>query len=233
MWAYSSKSQGGPPSVPELALKTLGPSAPSSDSQYPVFANAPLYLRESLVFPYTYGMVFQDAIFKADGQAAFAEVFEKAPVSTQQILHPDKYLHPVTPASPAPPAPPRPKEYRELAAGNVGEFDHSILLRQYLGPGEAEKIVGHWKGGSYRLLERKRDRDSHLLCYAVEWDSAEVAQAYFEQYEKVLRGKWKIMEVRTRASDKLTGTGDYGGFVVRREGNRVTSLEGLAPDAVN
>ena len=35
--------------------------------QYPVFDNAPLYLRLTLVFPYTKGMLFQNAVFDRDG----------------------------------------------------------------------------------------------------------------------------------------------------------------------
>ena len=60
--------------------------------QYPVFENAPLYERVTLIFPYTKGMLFQNAVFERDGQESFEEVFRKPPVSTQQILHPEKYF---------------------------------------------------------------------------------------------------------------------------------------------
>ena len=64
----------------------------SSGGQYPVFENEPLYLRITLVFPYTNGMLFQNAVTERDAKEAFGEVFENAPVSTQQVLHPDKYF---------------------------------------------------------------------------------------------------------------------------------------------
>ena len=50
--------------------------------QYPVFDNSPLYLRLSLVFPYTKGMLFQNALYQRDSQYGFAEVFLKLLVST-------------------------------------------------------------------------------------------------------------------------------------------------------
>ena len=68
--------------------------------QYPVFDNSPLYLRQTLVFPYTKGMLFQHALLERDGQKAFPEVFLKPPVSTQQIMHPDKYFAGVKPTEP-------------------------------------------------------------------------------------------------------------------------------------
>src|SRR5690348_247761 len=73
--------------------------------QYPVFESAPLYERVTLIFPYTKGMLFQNAAFERDGQDAFAEVFRKPPVSTQQILHPEKYFAGTKPTEPPLPDP--------------------------------------------------------------------------------------------------------------------------------
>lgn len=234
MWAYTSKVGGGPAEVPDMALRLLGSAPQASDAQYPVFAKAPLYMRESLIFPYTRGLLFQNAIFKRDGKASFDEVFKKPPASTQQILHPEKYIDDVAPEEPKTPQPPRHRKYRELAEGNVGEFDHAVLLRQYgQSPEKAAEIASHWRGGSYRLLESKKNVNEHLLCYAVEWDTPESARTYFNLYEKVLRGKWKKIEVRTHTANELAGTGDDGNFVVRLEGSTVSSLEGLTDDEVN
>lgn len=63
-----------------------------ASGQYPVFSRAPLYLRETLMFPYRDGLLFQQAVIEKLGMAGFAEVFRKPPVSTQQILHPEKYF---------------------------------------------------------------------------------------------------------------------------------------------
>ena len=68
-------------------------SMESGSGEYPVFDGSPLYLRRTLVFPYTQGMLFQHAVTEKIGEAGFAEVFRRAPVSTQQILHPEKYAN--------------------------------------------------------------------------------------------------------------------------------------------
>src|ERR1035441_6961178 len=73
-------------------LAMMSGAADGAAGQYPVFDKSPLYLRQSLVFPYTKGMLFQHAVFERDGQNGFGEVFPKPPASTQQILHPEKYF---------------------------------------------------------------------------------------------------------------------------------------------
>ena len=57
-----------------------------------MFTQAPLYIRESLTFPYTEGMRFQDAVYRELGPAAFERVFRDPPRSTQHIMHPETYL---------------------------------------------------------------------------------------------------------------------------------------------
>lgn len=198
--------------------------ATESAGQYPVFEGAPLYLRETLLFPYTKGMLFQHAVVEKMGQAAFAEVFRRPPVSTQQVLHPDKYFSGTAPTSPELPGPVDKTAYRRLTDGFIGELDHAILLRQYVGKDQAEEIAPHWKGGRYELFEGKSDKKIRL-AYVSEWDDTSVARDYFRLYRQILQKKWKKMEIAAESETQITGSGDDGNFVVRLEGALVTSLE--------
>jgi hypothetical protein len=196
--------------------------------QYPVFDHAPLYLRTTLVFPYTKGMLFQNALFDRDGQQGFAEVFLKPPVSTQQILHPEKYFSGVKPTRPDLPQPHLPKGYKSLVGGSLGELEHAIMLEQYSGQARAAEVAPHWRGCAFDLLENKKAGRSVLL-YAVEWDSVDAARQYFAAYRAQLSKKWKQMTVATETADAVTGTGDDGRFELRLKGAIVTSMEGLPP----
>jgi hypothetical protein len=196
--------------------------------QYPVFDHAPLYLRTTLVFPYTKGMLFQNALFDRDGQQGFAEVFLKPPVSTQQILHPEKYFSGVKPTQPDLPQPHLPKGYKSLVGGSLGELEHAIMLEQYSGQARAAEVAPHWRGCAFDLLENKKAGRSVLL-YAVEWDSVDAARQYFAAYRVQLSKKWKQMTVATETADAVTGTGDDGRFELRLKGAIVTSMEGLPP----
>jgi len=213
---------------PELAATMAALTDSAGGSQFPVFDSAPLYLRQTLVFPYTQGMMFQERLMQRDGREAFLEPFRHPPVSTQQILHPDKYAAGVKPTSPALPDPHLPHGYKGLVGGTLGELEHQILLEQYAGKDAGRDIAPHWRGSAFELREDKKAGRTVLL-YAVEWDSEDIARRYFASYRQVLEKKWKHMSVAAETADSLTGTGDDGRFVVERKGAVVTSMEGLPP----
>lgn len=228
-WAYMSKRAGGKAEVPASMLAEQKQSTPSTE--FPIFSREPLYLRESLVFPYDEGMRFQEAVYRKFGVKAFDEVFKHPPLTTQQILHSQSYFsgqRPVNPQSPplAATLGKEVKRFRLLAEGSVGELDHSILLRQFIGDREGRAAASHWKGGSFRLLEHKQHKYP-VLSYISEWDSAESAKTYFELYQRVLRGKWKKIELATETATEIAGSGDSGRFQIRLAGKQVLALEGL------
>ena len=196
--------------------------------QYPVFEGAPLYLRRSLVFPYTAGMLFQNAVFQKDGTASFGEVFRRPPVSTQQIMHPEKYFENAKPSQPDVPDPKLGKAYKGLVGGSLGELEHQILLEQYAGKSRAGEIAPHWKGSEFELLENKK-ANRVVLLYASEWDSEETAAQFMGAYREVLGKKWKKITIATESATEITGVGDDGRFELRRNGALVTSVEGMEP----
>jgi hypothetical protein len=226
MAAYLSKLSGGPADVPDGVLQLMTNTMAGSAAQYPIFSKAPPYIRESLVFPYSDGMLFQNAVFKQLGREAFSEVFQRAPASTQQIIHPDRYLARSAPAVPDPPAVPAPREMRKLAEGSLGEFDLRVLLSQYTSKDEGEQASAHLAGGSYALFEYKHDK-LPVLAFASTWDSEESAAKYLELYHRVLEGKWKKPEIASQTSTEIAGHGDSGYFRAWREGASVYHLEGL------
>jgi len=227
MTAYLSKLSGGPADVPDAVLNLMTSTIEGSAGQYPVFSKAPPYIRDSLTFPYTDGMLFQNAVFKSLGRQAFSEVFQHPPASTQQILHPDRYLSHGTTTNPDPPAPPAPRDLRKLADGSLGEFDFRVLLSQYASKEEGELAATHLVGGSYALFEYKRDK-LPLLAFASTWDSEDAAAKYLSLYRRVLEGKWKKLEVASQTVTEIQGHGDTGYFRAWKDGASVYHLEGVA-----
>ena len=225
-WAYLSLRNGGRPEVPERMLEQLT-QVGAEGNDFPVFTTAPLYIRESLVFPYSEGMRFQDAVFRARGNDAFDDVFKRAPRSTQQILHPSLYLIGKTPeAVQAPVLPEHPAEFRVRLEGSLGEFDFSALLRQYLNARLGAEAASHLRGGAYRLYEHKHAKYP-VLAYRAVFDSAGAAQVYLALYREVLGKKWKKLTIDSTTEDRVTGTGDTGRFLLRLDGAVVESVEGL------
>ncbi len=172
-------------------------------------------------------MTFQQAVLMKDPQAGFGEVFLHAPVSTQQILHPDKYFDHLQPTDPALPVVPL-RGYKGLVGGELGELEQGIMLEQYVGKTRAADLTPHWRGCNFELQENKKAARVVLL-YSTEWDSDESAAQYFKAYRDVMRKKWKSMTIASEEPDALTGVGDDGRFELRRKGAIVTSVEGLEP----
>jgi len=230
-WAYLLRRSGRPAEVPATLLDQLANSAGASGDGFPVFSQAPLYIRESLTFPYTDGMRFQDAVYRKLGAGAFERVFRDPPHNTQQIIHPDIYLLSRAAALPVPIAIETvigkdAKRFRMIADGDIGEFDFSVLLRQFVGEQAGRAASSHWRGGSYKLYESK-DTKSPLLTHASQWETPEDARTFFLLYQNVLAKKWKKMEIDSSTEREFKGSGDSGRFTIRLDGNIVQAMEGI------
>ncbi len=224
MTAYMQKKMGGKPEVPEAVLDLMRRTVELGATQYDVFSKAPLYIRESLLFPYTAGISFQDAVFRKFGQDAFREVFIRAPASSQQILHPEKYLAKQEPVLPAAPHPD--KQYRKLAEGTLGEFDFRVLLEPTAGKEQAAELAAHLNGSRYLLAEHKTERYPVLTVIST-WDTPDQARTFFDLYRQVIQKKSKTFLPETESETLLTGHADAGFFRVALTANSVESREGL------
>ncbi len=226
MTAYLSKLSTGQAAIPPGVLEMMSDAVENSASQYPVFSKAPLYLRESLVFPYTSGMLFQNAIYKKLGQDSFSEVFRRPPASTQQIMHPEKYLDRVEPDVPMLPHVPNPRRFHKIGDGTLGEFDFQALLDEYAGKDESGALSPHATGGIYELDEVKKDHHP-LLAWSANWDTPDNAARFLRDYRKVLSRKSKGCEFDVDGETALYGHNEYGFFKAVVMGKRFESVEGM------
>ena len=178
MIAYELKQSGQAPAPTAEMVKSVADTSESSMAEFPVLKNSPLYIQESLLFPYSEGTAFFDAVFKRMGKNAFAAVFTDPPVDSSQVMHPEKYFAHQQPAKPKLPKLVVDGKLREVTDGSMGEFDHSILLRQYLGNTKAAAISSHLAGGQFRIVEIGKLKHP-ILLYASQWDSEATAADYF------------------------------------------------------
>src|SRR5262249_30259889 len=148
--------------------------------QYPILQASPLYIQQSLLFPYSAGTSYFDAVYKRLGKPAFSTVFTDPPTDTAQIIHPELYFIHKKATTPDLPA----VDFRvgkpELTSGPIGEFDHRMLLWQFAGKQKAVSLSPHALGGRYRIVEATKHRP--VLEYASEWDSDASASEYFAAY---------------------------------------------------
>jgi hypothetical protein len=226
MLAYDLKSAGKDPVPTEEMLKNAADSDDGSMSDFPVLKASPLYIQQSLLFPYSEGTLFFAAVYKKWGKRSFAAVFEDPPVDTAQIIHPERYFDHQKPSKPALPTVAGEEKGRQITEGSLGEFDHEMLLQQYDGEEEARSLAPHLRGGQFAIRETGRDHRP-LLEYVSEWDGAAEAERFFHAYKKVLQGKWRQCHWSVDKETMFAGTGDDGYFVSRLSGVTFTSVEGL------
>ncbi|HCC58829.1 MAG TPA: hypothetical protein DEQ47_16535 [Solibacterales bacterium] len=203
---------------------TTDDAAPSGATEYPEFDRAPLYFRETLLFPYLQGSQFMRQVLAREGRSAFRDVFEQPPQTTRQILQVQAYFDHERPADPPlPSAPHGGGKHKDVVQGTLGELEHKILLQQFDSAETADALSGAWRGCRFKLLESD---GRTMLLYASEWASDTDAAHFFDAYEKVLRGKSKSLRLDARTATRISGLADDGYFEVERNGARVTSRQG-------
>jgi hypothetical protein len=230
MIAYELKQSGQKPDPTPDILKSVADSSETSIAEYPVLKNSPLYIQQSLLFPYSEGILFFDAVYRKMGKAAFSAVFKDPPVDSAQIMHPDLYYEHEKPAHPSLPRVTVRNEGKELSEGSLGEFDHLMLLKQYIGADKSKQLSPHLRGGEFKIMSVGKDH-LPMLEYASQWDSAKDAAEFFTAYQKVLETKWIRCDASTKSANVFAGIGDNGYFVTRLDGNVVSSVEGIGDES--
>jgi hypothetical protein len=139
----------------------------------PAYRRAPLWLREGLLAPYLYGAQFVN-FWRASNLADTLPFGPRLPVSTEQILHFERYT-----------AGDRPVTLRFTEDGRtgagltedvVGELEIQMLMAEMARAGSLGRLapIG-WGGDRYRLLATP---DGAALVWYVVWDDPESAAAF-------------------------------------------------------
>ncbi len=226
MAAWSARTSGR--SVDDVLEMFEPDAAGAKPEQYPVYANAPLYMRESLVFPYSAGMKFENALFDHDRSTAFREPFVHPPASTQQIIHPDRYIRgDAVPAPPKPPPPPGRHDYKLLTGGTFGEFDIRVILEQFGTAKQAQDLAPHIAAAAYSTWQNKKT-GKPAIAWTVNWDDEESAARFFRFYSDVLGRKAGTAHIEQANAESVAGENTDGRFRLERAGRSISALEGFS-----
>ncbi|MGC1448649.1 MAG: hypothetical protein WA830_01300 [Candidatus Sulfotelmatobacter sp.] len=167
-----------------------------------VFNTAPIFMKESLTFPYSYGMEFVVKLMQKGGkEKAFAGVLQNPPHTTRQIMQPETYLsgEKIEPMR-VPDFKHDFKDYQKFDIGAMGEFDVAVLIEQYAGKPSSKRLFPEWRGGYYYAA--KLTPDSHAdpataplgLLYVSRWSGADKAAEFAGIYARSLSQRYKKVE---------------------------------------
>jgi hypothetical protein len=159
-----------------------------------VFNEAPIFMKESMTFPYSYGMEFVVKVMKAGGkERAFEGVLKDPPHTTRQIMQPETYLSGEKIAPMLLPDFKRDfKDYQKFDIGAMGEFDVAILIEQYVDRPASKRLCPDWRGGYYYAAHSKANLNGPLgLLYVSRWSSADKAAEFAGIYADSLKQRYK------------------------------------------
>lgn len=198
----------------------------------PKLSKAPIYIRDSLVFPYLAGVTFTQQFLKAhDGWQDLHLIFEHPPVSTQQIMHPEKYLADVQPVAIKLPdwKAVAPADWKLLEENVMGEFGVEELLKQFLGEDAAKLTSPGWTGDRYAVFEDSKDKTLPIV-FVLDMDNEEDAARFFGQYSSALEMKYQTRTHLLRQANFFGFQTDGGSVFVKHQGTQCLVVEEASRD---
>jgi hypothetical protein len=193
------RTLGDTPSAMEFVKDRM---AQTYDTSF-VVKNAPLLFKESAMFPYREGLVFELELLKKGGtQMAFADAFAHPPANTHEVLEPKAYLAKEKPVIVNIP------DLKVILAGNyepydmgsIGQLDVRIMTQQFGTENDRDTVTPDWAGGSYVAVKKVAAKEGATstadiaLLYISRWKTPEAAQRFIDVYKKSLAKRVTVMD---------------------------------------
>ncbi len=136
-------------------------------------------LRMLWLFPYAYGDDFVMELYNIGGWELVNECYSNPPLTTMEILHPDRYLAGVKYSQVyAPTIPGFKREYSD----RMGEFFVNVFIGVNAGP-EYVNVSSAWRGDNLTLQSKD---NASILLWVTLWDEGEHAEMFYE----IVRGAY-------------------------------------------
>ncbi len=167
-----------------------------NEMESPVYDSTPEFLKEDFLFPYNQGLDFVTSLHDQGGFAAVDQAYLNPPVSTEQIMHPERY--------------PQDKPvkielddfthvlgngWEEIERNALGEWYTYLLLAKPLSTSwalperEASAAAEGW-GGDLYLVYHNSDQDQDALISLSQWDTQTDADEYWKAFINYGKKRW-------------------------------------------
>lgn len=110
-----------------------------------VFGDLPFVLLRQIEFPYTAGPLLVEALVEAGGEARVDEAFGQPPLTSEQVIEPERYLEGEAPLPVAAP----PADGEVVDEGTFGQLTLSVTLGDVLDDETARQAADGWGGDAY------------------------------------------------------------------------------------
>jgi hypothetical protein len=198
-------------------------------AQFDVFKNAPLFLQETLLFPYGYGASFIQYAWKQNPSwNTINRIYSDLPASTEQIMHPEKYFgdrDDPKPVNAQPYVEQLGPDWRITYKNVLGEFSLGLLLNVHLTGEHSRRAARGWGGDQVLLLENGSGRSAVMV--GTVWDSLEDAEKFFIAMDEWFRRNFPkaSRKEETVSGFSLVHNGEFN--ALQQDGTAVRFIMGL------
>ena len=167
-----------------------------SSYESPVYDSAPAYMKQDFLFPYQQGFTFVQALYGEDKWKSVDAAYANPPVSTEQILHPEKYPNekPLTVDLPDL-AGVLGEGWTEIDRGEIGEWYTSLVLDSgidsafQLDTSTAADAAAGWGGDGYVYYDDSNS-DAFVFAWLSTWDADAEADEFFAATKQYGTLRW-------------------------------------------
>ncbi len=224
LWLYNSASQTDRDQLDKFY----------STYQSPVYDSAPAFMQKDFLFPYDQGLNFVLKFYQDGGYPAVDKLFKDPPVSTEQILHPERYPadKPVKLDMPDLTST-LGQGWEEIDRNNVGEWYTYLILA--LGNQESTRLADDvalkaaegWGGDTYVVYSGPQTTDVALV-YLSQWDTGSDSNEFWQAFQQYAGKRWG--QAAQSSADRLEWSGTADGAVLLQRDAAGQVVWVVAPD---
>ena len=204
----------------------------ANERSNPTFGSAPAFFRDLMRFPYTAGSLLTVDLYRRGGVDAISQAFARPPETTEQVLHPDRYVE-FEPAIET-------VEfglvleglvldgYEVTEEGTWGERGWRVLLDHHLSASVAAEAADGWGGDHYQILWHSENGEvAFVVRYVADsfGDASEIAGAVGQFIEAAMG-----VDDPDVVDTSMVWTGDSYAYL-SRDGARMTLVAASDPEA--
>ncbi len=199
----------------------------------PVFDSAPAYMKQDFLFPYVQGFDFVQALYTKNKWQSVDDAYRNPPVSTEQILHPEKYPD----DKPIPVSMP---DFTSTLGSGWSEIDRNVMGEWYislildagnmttarLDEATAKSAADGWDGDTY-VYYTDKDINAQAMVWQSLWESDKDVNEFWQASTSYAGKRWGNPASSSDTSVTWTTT-DVGIVTMKRSGKNVLWM--FSPD---
>jgi hypothetical protein len=147
---------------------------------------SPEIIKQQLIMPYIYGLRFVTTVFQKKKWKGLKRVLSSPPDSTEQVLHPDKFLKQEKPDEVD--IKYKPGKYPLYHSGVIGEHYLNVLLMDKKQSGYVDYALG-WGGDTYKIYGNAA---SYFMIWKSVWDKEKYCSSFYFDFRRFIERRYSI-----------------------------------------